>query len=264
MKRELLKQLKIPVYVWDCYTHTHTHSCLYNYIYVHTHRSGAFQIRAVGDCPFSSQLISFVRVFTANAAQLKEYLEEEEERRKERLTAMTWDKADERVLDFLEKRSATKMWFLKEQEMYLMFHHLYIRCTLLLLHYKSTIEHDTSLLSSDELSPHARLAVMMRLCEKKMLQNAVNYAQVTRKTLTESDGDEASEQQKTMEVSSSGQEAMENGSSGQDQTELAKSKDKNEQQEVSTECQTAAGRDKEDLSMDTQESKTEWELWFWT
>ncbi len=52
------------------------------------------------------------------------------------------------------------------------------RCQILLRSYRTSLEEDTKLLDSSQSStPYARLAIQMRVCEKRILTNAIAYAQ---------------------------------------------------------------------------------------
>lgn len=102
--------------------------------------------------PFGPELVMFGRLFTADHAQLQEYATFDEATLCAKLSADSMTKADLKFLDFLTKR-----------------------CQLLLNSYKTTLEEDTLLLKG-ELQQCTREAVKLRMCEKQILQHAIEYA----------------------------------------------------------------------------------------
>jgi histone-lysine N-methyltransferase SETD3 len=78
---------------------------------------GQFVVSSNEGFPFSSELVTFVRLFTASEEELKLWQNETNDKVIEWISRKTWNKEDERTLEFLEKR-----------------------CQLLLLPYKTTID----------------------------------------------------------------------------------------------------------------------------
>lgn len=106
-----------------------------------------------GDPPVSAQLLAFLRVFCMTEEELGEYL--------------VGDRAIDKIItlgnaDFpVSWENEIKLWTFLET-----------RATLLLKTYKTTSEEDRALLQNPDISPHAQMAVRLRLAEKEILERA--------------------------------------------------------------------------------------------
>uniref|UniRef100_A0A4W4HEE6 protein-histidine N-methyltransferase n=1 Tax=Electrophorus electricus TaxID=8005 RepID=A0A4W4HEE6_ELEEL len=103
--------------------------------------------------PISAQLLAFLRVFCMTEEELKDYLVGEHAINK----IFTLGNAEFPV----SWENETKLWTFLET-----------RAALLLKTYKTTAEEDRCLLQQSDLSPHARMAVLLRLAEKEILERA--------------------------------------------------------------------------------------------
>lgn len=132
-------------------------------------RSGIFLITKSRECPFSTDLLAFVRIFTAPLNILEKLLQEKEALCNFKDTHLHVE--DLKALEFLENRYwsiiiiGCAVWYI-----------IFGRCSLLLTLYQTSISEDEKFLESMSLSPCSRQATLMRLCEKKILVDAVNYA----------------------------------------------------------------------------------------
>ncbi|XP_076834437.1 actin-histidine N-methyltransferase [Brachyhypopomus gauderio] len=107
-----------------------------------------------GEPPISAQLLAFLRVFCMTEEELKDYLVGDHAINK----IFTLGNAEFPV----SWENEIKLWTFLET-----------RAVLLLKTYKTTAEEDRCLLQQTALSPHARVAVLLRLAEKEILERAV-------------------------------------------------------------------------------------------
>lgn len=60
----------------------------------------------------------------------------------------------------------------------------FCRCLILLRSYATSLDHDLSLLDRlESFSPHSRLAIQVRICEKRILTNGITYAKTVLRQL---------------------------------------------------------------------------------
>ncbi|XP_064403787.1 actin-histidine N-methyltransferase-like [Halichondria panicea] len=113
---------------------------------------GEFSVYCM-ECPFSQSLVAFTRVFTATAEELEGLLIMDQEQLTGTLFNDRWS-GDNRVLSFL-----------------------LIRCQILLRSYTTSLDQDAPLLDKlHTFTPYTQLAIQIRICEKRILHNAVAYA----------------------------------------------------------------------------------------
>ncbi|XP_056402055.1 actin-histidine N-methyltransferase [Hyla sarda] len=107
--------------------------------------------------PISAQLLAFLRVFCMSEEELKEHL--------------IGDHAIDKIFTLGNSEfpvswdNEIKLWTFLEA-----------RASLLLKTYRTTVEDDKQLVDSGDLSPHAAMAVKLRLVEKEILEKAVKSA----------------------------------------------------------------------------------------
>ncbi|KAM9842132.1 LOW QUALITY PROTEIN: actin-histidine N-methyltransferase [Aulostomus maculatus] len=104
--------------------------------------------------PISAQLLAFLRVFCMSEEELKDYLLGEGAINK----IFTLGNSEYPV----SWENEIKLWTFLET-----------RAALLLKTYKATSEEDRALLEKADLSPHARVAIQLRLAEKQILEKAL-------------------------------------------------------------------------------------------
>ncbi|XP_056631970.1 actin-histidine N-methyltransferase [Diorhabda sublineata] len=109
--------------------------------------TGSFFLRKGSD-PVDDVLLRFINIFNMNQEQLKYWLESNESS----------------VFQCLNINFEKKCWSF-----------LQARLKLLLGTYKTTIEEDLKLLQDEQLSPNRKLAIRMRLTEKMILKNGIDY-----------------------------------------------------------------------------------------
>ncbi|XP_030745557.1 actin-histidine N-methyltransferase [Sitophilus oryzae] len=105
-----------------------------------------------GPRPVDGRLLAFLRVFNMDADQLEHWLESDKS------SDLQYQECG------LETSLELKSWaFLKA------------RLNLLLSSYKTTLEEDQKLLSAKKIGNNMRTAIKMRLCEKTILRDCLNY-----------------------------------------------------------------------------------------
>ncbi|KAL9984830.1 hypothetical protein ACROYT_G007166 [Oculina patagonica] len=116
-----------------------------------------------GDDPIGPELVTFLRVFSMDEDELKEWLE----------------KASENINE-LKKLSAV-LFFVKEETESKCWQFIETRLSLLLGQYKTSDAEECELLESSEISHHKKLCIKLKRAERKVLQNALKYASTARK-----------------------------------------------------------------------------------
>lgn len=137
-------------------------------------RSGIFLLTKSRECPFSADLLAFVRIFTAPLSILEGLLQEKKSLGN--LRDLQLQPEDSKALEFIEKRYCRITLILVTKI-------LCYRCSLLLTSYPGSISEDEKCLESVSLSHCSKHAILMRTCEKKILTDAINYAKGKREEL---------------------------------------------------------------------------------
>ncbi|XP_061698749.1 actin-histidine N-methyltransferase isoform X1 [Syngnathoides biaculeatus] len=109
------------------------------------------------ESPVSSQLLAFLRVFCMTEEELKNYIGGDSINKILNLSNVDYP---------VSWGNEIKLWTFLET-----------RVTLLLKNYKTTSEVDSNLLQQPDLSPHARVAVQLRLAEKQILLKSLAIGQ---------------------------------------------------------------------------------------